>query len=281
MTLHGNLSKQLFELIFGSRAAIEASRTMGWLAKIPLPQPIINSLIQLYSMGFGVDMQGVAVPPEGFNSFGDFFGRRLRADARPIAKGKRAVVSPCDGEVTAFGRIDLTEEPVFAIKGHQYSIGSLVGDAEGTECFAGGTFVVIYLHPRDYHRVHAPTALSLTQIRTIPGARFSVARWCENLADNIYEKNERVVFNGTLPKEGVFSLIMVAAFGVGNIESKYHPESASRVGSYMQRDMNPPVCLDKGEEMGAFLLGSTVVMIWSKGAIALDENLKLGPIKMG
>ncbi len=88
-----NLSKQISKLIFGRRAGVEASRSMGWLANIPLPLPILNPLIQLYSMGFGVDMQGVKVPPEGFNSFGDFFARRSRADARPIAKGSLSMVA--------------------------------------------------------------------------------------------------------------------------------------------------------------------------------------------
>ncbi len=254
---------------------------MGHLAGIPLPGPVLQPLIKLYSLGFGVDNGEVQAPPDGFASFGDFFARHLRSDARPFPEEPHRFTSPCDGRLTAFGEIRQDGEPLFEIKAERYQLKSLLGNEEESRSFEGGGFAVIYLHPRDYHRVHAPTTLHLAKTRHIPGARFSVASWCERLVDGIYDKNERVVFHSRLPEGGAVSLVMVAAFGVGNIDTPYDPGFSVKKNVSWQREFEPHATLARGDELGAFRLGSTVVMVWSKGAVTLDDNLDIGPVKLG
>lgn len=254
---------------------------MGHLAAIPLPQPVLQPLIKLYSFGFGVDMEEVQPPPEGFASFGDFFARHLRPEVRPFPEASDRFTSPCDGRLTAYGEIQTDDEPLFEIKAERYLLKSLLGSEEESQSFVGGGFAVIYLHPRDYHRVHAPATLHLSNTRHIPGARFSVASWCERLADGVYDKNERVVFHCRLPEGGSLSVVMVAAFGVGNIDTPYGPGVSNKGDVCWQRAFDPQVSLARGDELGAFRLGSTVVMVWSKGAVELDDDVETGPLKLG
>ena len=254
---------------------------MGHLAAIPLPQPVLQPLIKLYSFGFGVDTEEIQLPPDGFASFGDFFARKLRPEARPFPEEFDRFTSPCDGKLTAFGEIRTDEDPLFEVKGERYLLKSLLGSEEESRSFEGGGFAVIYLHPRDYHRVHAPATLHLAKTRHIPGARFSVASWCERWADGVYDKNERVVFHGRFPEGGALSVVMVAAFGVGNIVTSFHPGFSSKGNVCWERAFEPPSTLARGEELGAFRLGSTVVMVWSKGAVTLDDELETGPMQLG
>jgi phosphatidylserine decarboxylase len=228
----------------------------------------------------GITSKETDEPQEGFKNFSDFFGRRLRPGARTICEDPDVVVSPSDGEILDFGQINSTKSPAFSIKGSSYNVDSLLGKDGGGEAYRGGGYMVVYLHLRDYHRVHVPTASALEGMRHVPGARYPVNNWLREKVDCIYNKNERTVFHFALPTKGELSVVMVAAFGVGNIETRF-PLGSEGSDICRERYFNPPVELTVGEELGAFLLGSTVVMLWSKGALDLDREVVQGPVAMG
>jgi phosphatidylserine decarboxylase len=273
-------STKLIENVLGSRVALGASRIMGRLADTKVPAAVLRPAVRLYSAAMKVDASACVEPEDGFSTFNEFFGRTLKDNAREICREKDALTSPCDGRLCAFGSLD--ESGVeFTIKKSRYTLASLLGSEADANLFKNGDFAVIYLHPRDYHRVHAPFDLRLTETRHIPGTRYPVTAWCEALVDNIYDKNERMVFSADLENGGKAALVMVAALGVGNIETPFDPASDKRQRTATDRCFNPPVRVEKGAELGAFLLGSTVVLIGSQGAFSLAEGLEAGPIELG
>lgn len=273
-------STKLVENVFGSRIALGASRIMGRVADAKVPGAMLRPAVRLYSAAMKVDASDCIEPNGGFSTFNEFFGRTLKDKAREICKEKDALTSPCDGRLSAFGSLD--ESGVeFTIKKSRYTLASLLGSKADAELFEQGDFAVIYLHPRDYHRVHTPFDIQLTKTRHIPGTRYPVTGWCEALVDNIYDKNERTVFFADLKNGGKAAVVMVAAFGVGNIETPFDPAEDKRQNAVTARCFNPSVPLEKGAELGAFLLGSTVVLIGSRGAFSFTEGLETGPTKLG
>ena len=164
------------ERLFATHFAQRASRIMGRMAGARIPPSILKPLINAYALGMGVTMQDVEEPEGGFKSFGDFFGRRLRPGARPICEDLEAVVSPSDGEILDFGEVGSDPRSTFFIKGSQYDMKSLLGD-DTVSTYCDGGYLVIYLHPRDYHRVHVAVDSRLLSMRHIPGTRYPVNRW--------------------------------------------------------------------------------------------------------
>jgi phosphatidylserine decarboxylase len=189
------------------------------------------------------------------------------------------MIWPSDGRLVGFGPISGDGASRFAIKGQTYELDQLLGRDGANEQYADGEFAVVYLHPRDYHRVHVPADGALRCTRHIPGHRFPVAPWSEKRVQGIYGKNERLVFELELTNRTRFALVMVAAFGVGNIETPFAPV-VSR-DSATKRDFEPPVDVARGDDLGAFRLGSTVVLLWSRGAVTFDRSLELGVIRYG
>lgn len=278
MSKRNNL--ELFTDLLGGPIAEGAGKVMGRLADLPAPQALLKPMMRLYSGVMGVESGVYEEPEEGFASFNGFFGRRLKPGEREICPDADALVSPCDGSLSAFGRLD-ENGTEFTIKRSRYSLASLLGSESDAASFKDGGFAVIYLHPRDYHRVHAPGDAALTATRHIPGTRYPVSGWCEALVDNIYDKNERMVFFFDLQNGEKIALVMVAAFGVGNIETPFHPGVERSAGAVKDKTFTPATRVAKGEEIGAFLLGSTVVLIGSRAAYSLDAGLETGPTKLG
>lgn len=267
--------------VFDSQLTRRLVFTLGNISRTPLPRLLLAPIIRAYVRGMGIKTSEVSYPPGGFKSFGEFFGRRLKAEARPICGEERAVVSPCDGTVIDQGRIDGKGSAAFKIKGSRYELSHLMGDAAGGTRLGDGGFFVVYLHPRDYHRVHAPADAQLYRIRHIPGARFPLFGWFNRRFDGLYGRNERLVFDFLLANGGRMVLIMVAAFCVGNMTVAVAPELAVGANTPSEHFFDPPVTFTRGESLSAFLLGSTVVTVWSKGAVLFDEHVSAGPISMG
>ena len=270
----------LLEKIFGGPAALGTSRLLGRLADLEAPPSVIGPIVQLYSAAMGVDSDEYEKPEEGFKTFNSFFGRTLKAGEREICLDADALVSPCDGRVSSFGDLD-SSGTEFTIKKSRYTLESLLGSAEDAVQYKDGNYAVIYLHPRDYHRVHAPCAGRLTKVRHIPGARYPVTGWCEARVENIYDKNERMVFFFDLPNDARMALVMVAAMGVGNIDTSFDPGVDRRQKTVRERRFDPPETCVVGDDIGAFLLGSTVVLVGSRDAISLMSDLEIGPTRLG
>ena len=228
-----------------------------------------TALIRWFVGRYGVNMAEAAEPRiEAYASFNDFFTRALRPDARPLAAAH--LLSPVDGAISQFGRIEGGQ--IFQAKGHRYSAAALLGgDATLAAPFADGSFATLYLSPRDYHRIHLPCAGTLRRMVHVPGALFSVNPTTARGVPGLFARNERVVCLFDDAQRQPFALVLVGATIVGSMATVWHgvvnPPRPGRVRDWHYGvDGQPQVTLAQGEEMGRFLLGSTVVMLFPKPA---------------
>lgn len=228
-----------------------------------------TSLIRRFVARYGVDMGEAAEPRiEQYASFNDFFTRALKPGARPIAAADW--VCPVDGAISQFGAIE--GDQIFQAKGHHYSTTALVGgDAELAARFANGHFATLYLSPRDYHRIHMPCDGQLTRMIHVPGALYSVNPTTARGVPGLFARNERVVcvFDSA---HGPFVLTLVGATIVGSMATTWHGVvNAKRPGTLREwRYAGGEVTLRQGEEMGRFLLGSTVVLLFPAGPLQFN-----------
>ena len=238
---------------------------------------IINRFVRRYN----VNMSEAANPDTAsYKSFNEFFTRPLKASARPLAS--TAFVSPVDGAISQCGAI--AGDQVFQAKGHSYSTRALVGgDAALAAQFQDGAFATLYLSPRDYHRIHMPCAGRLTRMIYVPGDLFSVNPTTARGVPGLFARNERVVcvFEG---EHGPFVMVLVGATIVGSMATVWHgvvnPPRPGKVREWTYEMGN--ITLAQGEEMGRFLLGSTVVMLFPKGVMRFNADwTPTRPIVMG
>ena len=262
------LPKRLLTQFAGKLAGLEGGK-------------VTTAVIRWFAKRYGVNMAEAANPdPASYASFNQFFTRPLREGARPIADAD--FVCPVDGAISQFGPIEFDQ--VFQAKGHFYSTTALVGgDRALAARFESGDFATIYLSPRDYHRIHMPCAGRLTQMIYVPGELFSVNPATARGVPGLFARNERVVcvFEGEF---GPFVMVLVGATIVGSMATVWHgvvnpprrPDIAKR--SYAEGE----VVLEKGAEMGRFLLGSTVVMLFPKDTLRFGSDWAPGgPVRMG
>ena len=240
-----------------------ASQFMGRATRVPLPAGVSRAAVTAYARVFDVELG--EVDPEslerGFPSFDAFFTRNLRDGARTIDQRPEILVSPCDGRLREVAEIEA--QGVVIAKGHAYAIGELIADSQLASRFVGGLQTVIYLHPRDYHRVHVPISGVARRVISIPGRLLPVNDAAVAREPRLFAVNERQV-HVIDSDHGVVAVVMVAAFGVGHMSCAYesvevHPEREVPV------DLQPPPFLAKGAELGVFHLGSTVVLLTEPG----------------
>lgn len=231
---------------------------------------LTTSVIRWFVGRYGVDMNEAANPDiASYKSFNEFFTRPLKTDARPLADAE--FICPVDGAISQFGAIE--RDQIFQAKGHTYSTTALVGgDSELAAQFQDGSFATLYLSPRDYHRIHMPCAGRLTRMIYVPGELFSVNPTTARGVPGLFARNERVVcvFESAF---GPFVLTLVGATIVGSMATVWHGTinpprpGVIREWRYDQLNADATVNLQKGQEMGRFLLGSTVVMLFPKNAL--------------
>ncbi|HRD97498.1 MAG TPA: archaetidylserine decarboxylase [Rubrivivax sp.] len=243
-------------------------------------------VIRWFIARYGVNMAEAAdADPAAYASFNDFFTRALKPGARPL--GNTALLCPVDGAISQFGDVD--GDQIFQAKGHRYSTTALVGgDGALAAHFHGGHFATLYLSPRDYHRIHMPCSGRLLRMIHVPGALFSVNPATARGVPGLFARNERVVcvFEGT---EGELSgrpwvLVLVGATIVGSMATVWHgvvnPPRPGRLREWSYHDRS--IRLEPGAEMGRFLLGSTVVMLFPRGPLQFEPGWAPGgPVRMG
>ncbi len=245
-------------------------------------------LIRWFVARYGVDMNEAAEPDiAAYASFNDFFTRALKPGVRPLARAD--LVCPVDGTISQFGRI--RGRQIFQAKGHDYGTAALLGgDAALAGCFDDGHFATLYLSPKDYHRIHMPCAGRLLRMLHVPGALFSVNPTTARGVPGLFARNERVVclFEG---EHGPFVLVLVGATIVGSMATVWHgvvnPPRPGQVREwrYESTDGNggtAPVALAQGDEMGRFLLGSTVVLLFPSDGLQFNPAwMPGGAIRVG
>ena len=238
---------------------------------------VIEGFISRYKVNMS---EAVHEDPAHYKSFNEFFTRPLKEGVRPLASS--TWVCPVDGAISQCGAIELDQ--IFQAKGHQYSTRALVGgDAALAAQFQNGQFATLYLSPRDYHRIHMPIAGKLLRMIHVPGDLFSVNPTTARSVPGLFARNERVVCEFETA-QGPMVLVLVGATIVGSMATVWHgqvnPPRPGIVREWHYDTQN--VLLQKGEEMGRFLLGSTVVMLFQQNSIAFPTDwLSTRPLQMG
>lgn len=251
------------------------SRTVGLFAGSRLPF-IRSPFIRLFARSYDVNMaEADRSDPGDYESFNDFFTRTLKPGARPFPVDSRSLLCPADGVISQVGRIE--NGTLLQAKGIRYSFEALGGEAATPE-FEGGQFLTVYLAPRDYHRVHLPIAGELRQSVAIPGALFSVNGHTEGEIEGLFCRNERLVMSFST-EVGRMLVIMVGAMIVASIETAW-PGPRSPYRQKIVREHG--IGFARGDEVGRFLLGSTVILAFERDAVRLEDKLTAGrPVRMG
>jgi len=253
------LPKQRLTILAGRVARARGGAATRWL-------------IRRFVAHYGVDMAEAAEPEVArYASFNDFFTRPLRDGARPMSQAD--FVSPVDGAISQLGAIN--DHHMVQAKGHRFTTTALLGgDAELAAAFRHGSFANLYLSPRDYHRIHMPCTGRLTRMIHVPGSLFSVNPVTARGVPDLFARNERVVCVFESPEHGTFAMVLVGATIVGSMATVWHGVvNAKRTGKPGEwRYDGEEIVLQQGAEMGRFLLGSTVVMLFRPGTIAFEES---------
>ena len=244
--------------------------------------PTTTRLVRWFVRKYGVDMSEAAVPDiASYASFNDFFTRALKEGARPLAEA--TLICPVDGTISQFGRIE--HDQILQAKGHRYSTSALVGgDAELARQFHDGSFATLYLSPKDYHRIHMPCEGTLVRMLHVPGALFSVNPTTARGVPGLFARNERVVCVFESKAVGTFVLTLVGATIVGSMATVWHGPVNSTRGRHVREWHYPEreTTLRQGEEMGRFMLGSTVVLLFSKAGLRFNPAWEPGrAIRLG
>ena len=257
------------------------SRGMGWVSRLPVPRPLRDPIYRGFSWRFGVDLGELDRPLTEFPRFDEFFCRPLPAGARTVEMAQDLLISPCDGVLSGYGQS--TDGLCIHAKGQEYTVAGLLTDAELAKRYIGGEFATIYLAPHNYHRVHSPLDAQVTGYRHIPGARYPVNPLSVRTVPKLFMRNERLVtyLRGNC---GSAALVMVAATGVGHITVSYEPALSTPAGGpdrgACTYESGQEKTLRRGEELGMFHLGSTVILLFEPGRARIE--LPLGtPVRLG
>ncbi|MFW5431689.1 MAG: archaetidylserine decarboxylase [Methylophilaceae bacterium] len=255
--------KQLITIIAGKLASLECKS---------LTPKVIAWFVKRYQ----VNMQEAANSDiSSYKTFNDFFTRLLKPGARPLAKAD--FICPVDGAISQFGNIK--KDQIFQAKGHDYATLTLVaGNEPLANKFENGSFACLYLSPKDYHRIHMPCDGRLVSMAYVPGDLFSVNPTTAANVPNLFARNERVVCEFSSETHGTFVMVLVGATIVGSMATVWHktkngiinPPRSKSMQKWTYADQN--ITLKQGEEMGKFLLGSTVVMLFEKDALSFNTT---------
>ncbi len=251
------------------------SRVVGAATRLPLPAPIGSGVMKAFARRYGIDLSECG-ELSGFRTFGDFFARPLRPGLRPMAPGDDVVVSPVDAVVSETGVA--RGGRLVQAKGIDYTASALVGDERVGARLGGGSYATLYLSPRDYHRIHFPLPGRILGWRYVPGRLWPVNPASVRNVPGLFTVNERLVTLLDSPL-GLVAIVAVGATVVGRVRASFDPEVpvTNLPGAEAQsRDYVTPIPVEKGQELGAFEMGSTVILIFEPGRVGLSPGLASG-----
>jgi phosphatidylserine decarboxylase len=251
------------------------SRAAGALTRWRAPAPVRVAAMKAFARRYGIDLSECE-DLHVYRTFGEFFARPLRPGRRPIAPGERVIVSPVDGVVSQAG-VAAAGRLVQA-KGIDYPAAGLLADADLARRLEGGAYATLYLAPRDYHRIHFPLGGRIAGWRYVPGRLWPVNPASVRTVPGLFAANERLVTVLDTPL-GRCALVAVGATVVGRVRAFYDPtvpHTNQRGAPPRRRDYETPIPVEKGQELGAFEMGSTVILLFEPGRVRLEERLVAG-----
>jgi len=266
----------LFQYILPHRLL---SRLMHFLMRIQY-KPIKNFTMNKMIKSFNINMdEAISKNFDDYKHFNAFFTRALNPNCRTIDPSRDSLVSPVDGVISQMGKINA--DRILQAKGHYYTIKDLLATQMDSD-YINGQFITIYLSPKDYHRLHAPVDCEIKHLRHVPGRLFSVADWTTQTIPRLFARNERLV-NTLQTSFGKMAYVYVGAIMVSSIETVCNgvitPPYAKQVTDLLPQGQTT---YKKGEEMGRFNMGSTVVLLFPKDTITFEPELSVGStLKLG
>jgi len=256
------------------------SRIFGYMVLVPLPQAIMKRIISWYSVKYGVNLAEAEIPESGFRNLNSFFTRKLKKNTRKIDGNKKSVIAPTDSRVDQFG--DIKNDSILQAKGIDYSLHELIPSREA-EKFVDGKFITLYLSPGDYHRIHSPVSGEITGFFNIPGKLYTVQEFMVKGLKGLFSVNERLITYIQTPK-GTVAVCKIGAMNVGKISLSYNNCVTNgffrRRNEYFYSAGQRPV-INKGDEVGTFNLGSTVILLFQKNMIKFDKLKEGHKVKVG
>lgn len=227
-----------------------------------------RALLRWYVSHYKVDLDEMEGTLDDYPTLAEFFVRPLKPGARVVDAAEGTVVSPCDGKAVAMGPVVDGEMTLW--EDRKVPVSELLG--EDTR-FDDGSFLVIYLAPPDYHRVHTPLACEVESYRYLPGHLWPVFPAAVKAVNKLFARNERLAIYLRTPEAGLVAQVLVGAYGVGRMETRFTDLLTNAGESAETQSLEPPVPYKKGEEIGRFNMGSTVILFFEKGRVSLDIEL--------
>jgi phosphatidylserine decarboxylase len=260
------------------------SEAISWGVSLGIPGRLRTLMLTRFAGIYGIDISEAEKPITEYEGFDEFFTRKLRPGARPIDDAPGRVVSPADGVVVEAGLA--TAGKMLQAKGSDFDLASLLDDAEAAARLEGGAYVITYLSPKDYHRVHSPVSGHVVGWRHVPGTLFSVNADNIRREPGLFVRNERFITLIEMDGGGLVAVVMVAAVGVGHVTASYDPEVATHRPEFQQaalrhRQYDQPKAIGRGDELGIFHLGSTTIVVFQPGRVELDALASSASVKMG
>jgi len=246
------------------------SSAVGAATRAPAPAGLHHAAIRAFAQRYQVDLSEAEHPVEDYPTFSEFFSRRLKAGLRPVDPDPKAVVSPVDGAVSQIGTVD--GEACVQAKGISFPLGRLLTTRPEAEGFRGGAFATLYLSPRDYHRIHAPLSGEILGYSYVPGEFWPVNRASVRLKEALFCLNERLITYLRTPA-GICAVVKVGATCVSRIRASYDEVLTHQGGPARAKRYEKALPVNKGDELGAFEMGSTVILLFEKGRVRWDAAL--------
>lgn len=255
------------------------SWAFGKIASTKWPKPLNRQILKRFASYYKIDLSELENKITDFPSLQAFFTRKLKAGARPLDTTPNAVISPADGVISQYGKIE--DNRLIQVKGKYYTLDKLLKDSRYITRFQNGSFMTIYLSPHNYHRVHAPLSGKITALNYIKGTLFPVNSLSVNNIDELFIVNERVVTYIEDPSFGTCAVVMVGATNVGAISMAFTDLTTNHPGVKAQKRHFDNVDITAGDELGCFNFGSTVVLLFEKDRINLSQFKAESEIAMG
>lgn len=255
------------------------SRLVGYIAQLPLPEFILKSIINRYCETYNVNRKEYLIPDSGFRNFDMFFTRQLKDGIHKIDTGKKTVISPVDGRVQEYGEIK--GNSILQAKGIDYSLEKLVPSRTARE-FYNGSFMTIYLSPSDYHRIHSPVNGHLKGYYNIPGKLFTVQEFMVKGYKGLYSINERLI-SYIQTDNSLVAVCKIGALDVGRITLSYSKTVTNRAFRKKEEKLfhNNSLPIKKGDELGIFHIGSTIILLFQKNMMNFNRFRKGERLRMG